>query len=60
LRPQNFFGRGLAGAQFSCEFREAAGHRVEFPREASKLQPLTRRLRRRPLPKGEGYASECP
>jgi hypothetical protein len=60
LRPQNFLSRGLPSAQGSREFCEAVRHKVEFPRQASKLQPLTRRLRRHPLPSGEGYASEQP
>ena len=54
LSPKHVFGRRALGPQTPCNPGQSVRHAAQFERRNSRPQPLTRRLRRHPLPLGEG------
>lgn len=58
LLPKHVFGGGALFAQTPCNLDQSFGHPMEIGRRLPTSQPLTRRLRRHPLPQGEGWRWE--
>jgi len=54
LLPENIFRRSALSAQTPRKCRRSLGHHSQFGWQPESSQPLTRRLRRHPLPPGEG------
>ncbi|QXX74417.1 hypothetical protein MHY1_01229 [Methylovirgula sp. HY1] len=54
LSPQHVLSRRAVGPQTSCYPYQSVRHARQFDRRNLRSQPLTRRLRRHPLPLGEG------
>ena len=56
LTPKQVFGRRASGAQTPCNLAWLLCHGRKSVAQIQRSQPLTRRLRRHPLPLGEGFA----
>lgn len=54
LSPKHVFARRAVSPQTPCNPGQSVHHSAQFEHRNSRSQPLTRRLRRHPLPWGEG------
>ncbi len=57
LLPKQIFGRRASCPQTSRNSGQPVSHALKCEDDFSRSQPLTRRLRRHPLPQGEGQRS---